>query len=163
MSFQQVSARMSLSGNSTLSSLVLNYNTVSLHTMSSLKVFHLLIQRTWKLRVWINRMYIWYTTNNVVPQRQLRNKAIPGNLHKIAVVFRHTPLSLSLSFTCVRAAAMIPLHMLYDIMYISLCFLSLINKEMLRYVMITATEIKGVSKTKLHFVELSITCSSVFF
>ena len=29
--------------------LVLNLNTVSLHTMSSLKVFHLLIQRTGKL------------------------------------------------------------------------------------------------------------------
>ena len=40
---------MYLSGNSTLSSLVLNLNTVSLHTMSSLKVFHLLIQRTGKL------------------------------------------------------------------------------------------------------------------
>ena len=41
---------MYLSGNSTFSSLVLNLNTVSLlHTMSSLKVFHLLIQRTGKL------------------------------------------------------------------------------------------------------------------
>ena len=40
---------MYLSGVSTLSSLVLNLNTVSLHTMSSLKVFHLLIQRTGKL------------------------------------------------------------------------------------------------------------------
>ena len=40
---------MYLSGNSNLSSLVLNLNTVSLHTMSSLKVFHLLIQRTGKL------------------------------------------------------------------------------------------------------------------
>ena len=40
---------MYLSGNSPLSSLVLNLNTVSLHTMSSLKVFHLLIQRTGKL------------------------------------------------------------------------------------------------------------------
>ena len=40
---------MYLSGNSTLSSLVLNLNTVSLHTMSSLKVFHLLIQHTGKL------------------------------------------------------------------------------------------------------------------
>ena len=36
---------MYLSGNSTLSSLVLNLNTVSLHTMSSLKVSHLLISR----------------------------------------------------------------------------------------------------------------------
>ena len=40
---------MYLSGNSTLSSLVFNLDTVSLHTMSSLKVFHLLIQRIGKL------------------------------------------------------------------------------------------------------------------
>ena len=71
---------MYLSGNSTLSSLVLNLNTVSLHTMSSLKVFHLLIQHTGKLFNLSFFSHLGLTTLNKCPlvQLSLNSKKLSG-------------------------------------------------------------------------------------
>ena len=75
---------MYLSGNSTLSSLVLFLNTVSLHTMSSLKVFHLLIQRREKLFNLSVFSHLGLTILNKCPivQLSLNSKNTRGQFHE---------------------------------------------------------------------------------